>query len=351
MSPQYQRDDNEAFSALKQYLIANYNAKTASGGREVVKRCHICGDSRDPSDAHMYIGLNNGRIVYNCFKCNASGLVDGLFLRNMGCYDPNIIVLAQEQNKKSGGSESPSGNISRVPFTFQHPFFYTTDNEITRKKLEYLEKRLGCMFTIGDAVRFKIVLNLKEFLNANNITKYTRHPDIMEILDKYFIGFLSMDNSFIILRRLVPEGKLPKNIDLRYVNYNIFNLENGGTKFYTVPNYIYINAPLEIHAAEGVFDILSIYNNISPFGTNGLYCAICGKSYNSLLRHLIINYGFMNFNLHLYMDADVSTKDMMRIKDDLKLYGVNIFIHRNIYNNEKDFGVPRDRIIDSISKL
>ena len=38
---------SEAFEALKQYLIDNHNAKIVSGGREILKRCHICGDSRD----------------------------------------------------------------------------------------------------------------------------------------------------------------------------------------------------------------------------------------------------------------------------------------------------------------
>ena len=58
-----QQNTSEAFEILKQYLIDNYNAKVASGGREIIKRCHICGDSRDLSDAHMYIGMRNGIIV------------------------------------------------------------------------------------------------------------------------------------------------------------------------------------------------------------------------------------------------------------------------------------------------
>ena len=86
---------SEAFESLKQYMVENHRAKLVSGGREILKRCHICGDSRDQSDAHMYIGMKNGSIVYNCFKCNAGGVVDGKFLRDMDCYDPNIIFLCQ----------------------------------------------------------------------------------------------------------------------------------------------------------------------------------------------------------------------------------------------------------------
>ena len=54
---------NPAFEALKVYLIKEHNAKIASGGKEIVKKCHICGDSRDPSSRHMYIGLKDGTIV------------------------------------------------------------------------------------------------------------------------------------------------------------------------------------------------------------------------------------------------------------------------------------------------
>lgn len=342
-------NSSEAFEALKEYMVSKYNAKIASGGKEIVKRCHLCGDSRDISSAHMYIGLKNEAIVYNCFKCNSSGIVNGHFLRNMGCYDPNIILLCQDQNSKFTNS-NPYANTFAKFYNSKNVYIPSCSNEFANRKIEYISNRLGHPMTQYEIKRFKIILNLKYFLNFNNIQNYTRHPDMVDLMDKFFIGFLSMDNRYVILRRLVPEGKLPKFIDHRYINYDIFGFGDG-IKYYTIPNEINTTIPLDIHIAEGIFDILSIYMHVAPIGSNGIFSAINGKSYSSLVRFLIVNYGFSGFNLHLYPDADIPNYTMQNIKDDIKLFNVKVFVHRNAYEGEKDFGVSYGRIIDSCTKI
>lgn len=339
---------NEAFEALKQYLIENNKAKLVSGGREILKRCHICGDSRDPSDAHMYIGLKNGSIVYNCFKCNAGGYVDSVFLRNMDCYDPNIIYLCQEQNKASASSNSSYSGILRK-YNARKLMIPISTNEFAMKKIDYIFNRLGYPIDQSFISNFKIILNLKEFLVFNGITKYTRDPNMVDLIDKFFVGFLSMDNRYVILRRLVPEGKLPSYIDYRYINYNIFG-GNDGMKYYTIPTMINTLMPINIHIAEGVFDIISIYLNL-PHTGNDIYAAVNGKTYVSIIKYFMMIYGFMGFNLHIYPDADVSDYEMVKIKNELSMFNIKIFVHRNKSIGEKDYGVSPDRIIDSITEL
>lgn len=347
----YKRETNEAFEALKIYMKENHNAKIVSGGKEILKRCHICGDSRDRADAHMYIGLKDGAILYNCFKCNQSGVVDGKFMRDLGCYDPSIINLCQEQNSKSVNSTgTQSGSLRSIrPKSLMIPIF---SNAFAEKKLRYINIRLGLQLTMYDVAQLKIVLNLKEFLNFNGITQYTRDEGLMDLIDKFFIGFLSADNRYVILRRIVPEGKLPPFIDSRYINYNIFN-SNTGDKFYIIPAMINTLLPISIHIAEGAFDILSIYNNIrKPQGaSNSIYAAVCGKNYRSLVKYFILNCGFISFDLHLYPDSDVSDAEMIKIKNELKDFNVQIFIHRNRAPDQKDYGVSMDNIIDSAYKI
>lgn len=341
---------SEAFEALKEYMVTHFNAKIASGGKEIVKRCHFCGDSRDPSDRHLYIGINKGFIKYNCFKCNARGIVDAKFLRDLDCYDTGLINLCVEQNKPLLYSNSNKyGTLSNLYLkNMVIPLSY---NEFAQKKLEYLSNRLGYIFTSSDAAKFKIVLNLKDFLDINGINNYTRHPDLINLIDMYFIGFLSMDNKYVIMRRLIPEGKLPKQIDTRYLNYNIFGTSDDALKYYTIPTTIDIYKPLDIHIAEGVFDILSIYLNVAPIGGNAIYAAICGKSYLNIVKFFIINYGFMKFNLHLYPDADIDFKQMKMIKNEIDLFGINCFVHRNVAEGQKDYGVQMNQIIDKVTKL
>lgn len=336
---------SEAFEALKEYLIQNYGAKTASGGKEIVKRCHLCGDSRDKTDAHMYIGLKNGIIFYNCFKCNSNGIVNSLFLRNMGCYDPSIIMSIQEQiNQAKNPNNTDFDGIMRS-ISLRDWLYSTRTDQIIERKFDYLEKRIGRRFDVNSARNFKIITDLKEFLFINKITKYTRYPDIMDLLSKYFIGFLSMDNRYIILRRVIPEGNLPKNIDMRYINYNIFNIDEGD-KFYTIPGSICIDRPVQLHIAEGIMDILSVKLNMPDVGGNGIYSAVCGKSYSSLVRYYIIKYGLMNFDLHIYKDNDVNDYTFKHLTNNLSIYNINAYLHKNSYYGEKDFGCPKDRIND-----
>lgn len=343
----FNNSSSEAFEALKQYMIENHRARMVSGGKEILKRCHLCGDSRDPTNAHMYIGVKNGSIVYNCFKCNAKGVVDGKFLRDMGCYDTNIIYLCQEQNKNSSSSNSSYSGGLKIPRpkSLSIPF---SNNAFAHKKLRYICNRLGIPLKTNDINKFKIILNLKEFLNFNGITKYTRNPEMIDLIDKFFIGFLSADNRYVILRRLVPEGKLPTNIDTRYINYNIFG-SNDGMKHYTIPTMVDTLKPISIHIAEGAFDIISIYNHVStPYNyENAIYAAVNGKTYLSLVQHFITIFGLSGFDLHLYPDSDIPNTEMIKIKNEISLFNIQIFVHRNNSPGEKDYGVSSDRIIDS----
>lgn len=344
------RESCEAFEALKVYMRDNYNAKIVSGGREILKRCHICGDSRDPTDAHMYIGFKDGAILYNCFKCNEKGMVDGDFMRNLGCYDPSIIQLCQDQNKKAIKSTmTHSGKLRRQSIkTLQFPI---SNNEFAKKKLDHINRRLGLRFDYTDLIENKIVLNIRDFLEFNGINRFTRNEELIDLLDKFFIGFLSCDNRYIILRRLIPEGKLPQYIDTRYVNYNIF--DSDGKKFFIIPTVIDVLRPISIHIAEGVFDIISIYHNLHKFNgySNAIYAAVCGKNYMSLIEYFIMTYGFISFQLHLYPDNDVDDREMKKICNSLKCFNIDIFIHRNTYPGEKDYGVSIDRICDNIYKI
>lgn len=343
----FNSNTTEAFEALKEYMVQNHDAKIVSGGREILKRCHLCGDSRDLSSRHMYIGLKpNGSIVYNCFKCNAKGVVDGKFLRDLGCYDQGITNLCNEQNQRAESSiESKSGTLRNV-FLKQSPIIPRFDDEFAVKKCQYISKRLGLSINPSSAANLKIILNLKQFLDVNRIPKYTRRPEMMELIDKFFIGFLSMDNSMVILRRLTPEGKLPEFIDHRYIDYNIFGRDDG-VKYYTIPSIINPALPINIHIAEGAFDILSIRLNLCPNESNGMFMACGGKRYAEAIRFIIQSYGFIGFNLHIYPDKDVSDRAMQAIASELHPLNIKVIIHRNTFPDEKDYGVSMDKIKDT----
>lgn len=346
-----QNETIEAFEALKAYMKETRKGKLVSGGKEILKRCHICGDSRDSSKAHMYIGIRNGLLMYNCFKCNSGGVVDAKFLKDIEIEDDRIINVCQEHNSKVIETNSAQfGQLGRG-IKQRHPLIPLSNNEFAQKKLSYISNRMGHLFNTNDAAKFKIILNLKDFLDINGIEKYTRHPDMIDLIDKFFVGFLSMDNRYVMLRRLVPEGKLPEFIDYRYINYDILGSGDDAMKYYIIPNIINLDRPLDIHIAEGAFDILSIYLHVAPMGANAVYAAIGGKSYFNLIKFFIMQYGFLGFNLHIYPDADIDDREFRRIKEILQPFNIPIWIHRNRADGQKDYGVRMDQIIDRKYKL
>ena len=134
------QDDSEAFESLKEYLRIHFNAKVASGGREIVKRCHFCGDSKDQTHAHLYIGYKDGLIRYNCFKCGAKGIVDKRFLYDLGCYDERLVGLITDLNKKLiNPIYTRSGGVNRISALRNIVFPpIKSDDQFAYKKLDYL---------------------------------------------------------------------------------------------------------------------------------------------------------------------------------------------------------------------
>lgn len=341
---------NTAFEALKEFMVQNYGAKVASGGREIVKRCHICGDSRDQSSRHMYIGLKpNGAIVYNCFKCNSSGMVDGKFFRDLGCFNVDMINICNQNNSKV----SPETNSNRSYFyKNRSPILTYREDSGSLNKLAYINNRLGTNFNFDDLRSLKIVLNLYDYLNANGQPKLTRYKDIADQLDQYFLGFLSVDNAFLNMRRLVPKEQVSKYIHERYVNYNVYGLYDNRFRYYIIPGDIDMMRPLRINIAEGPFDILGVkFNTEAGFKTNSIFASIGGKSYINLVKFFLMEYGLINFELHVYVDNDVDNYEVEKIHRLLYPYGNPVYIHRNTFPGGKDYGVAKDHINDSIIKL
>lgn len=340
------------YIALRDYLIENFRAKRAAGGRECVIRCPFCGDSKDPRSAHLYVGHNRhkGTISYHCFKCNTQGDVGLQFFRTLGIYDTTLINPVLEYNQSKGGvinAEIHRGYQSRFSPIEINPIIPIKDTEEYRRKLAYINKRIGGQLTFNDIVGYKIVLNLLDFLSLNGITTYSRHISIMEQLSFGFVGFLSVDSTHVTMRRIVPENKVHESISKRYTNYTI---NEKGTQIYCIRegiNPIYQNA---IMIAEGPFDILSLHYNFMCYMPNKIMFASCGKGVEPVLSYLVNRKRLSLFNsqLHVFIDNDITPYDLMSYKNAASSINLPCIIHRNIFQGEKDYGVPADHIRDFI---
>ena len=326
-------------------------AKIAAGGSELVVRCMLCGDSKNLRHAHMYlkVPMSNSEIsLYHCKKCNSQGIVDDEFLRKLGCYDPNVLVAVAKHNAEV--FKLPQYKQMKAVDIYPLRYPQIEDNKFNRLKLKYINERIGSNFNYNDLIRLKIFVNLLDVIGLNRL-ELTRVEDICRQLTTHFIGFISYDNSFAIMRR-VFNNNLIKNINLRYVNYNIIPKQDDSKRFYIIPTTIDIlnPTPVNIHIAEGVFDILSIYYNLNNCNNSqNIYIVSGGKSYYQALEFILKETGLINYIIHLYPDNDVNNYELNRlIKFRINKLPTTIIVHRNVYKGEKDYGVPKSHIKDSV---
>lgn len=323
------------------------DAIEASGGSEIVCHCKYCLDN-SPGHGHLYIKIPQNKddaILFYCFKCHASGVLNSKTLLDWGIYDAEIAAtldnLSQIRKPSSIG-------YSKQRYQFVN---HVSDVNLANMKLQYINNRLGTNLTFNECLRQKIIFNLKDALDYNNITTFTRSPSIINQLNWSFLGFLSLDNNFVNLRRICDEGIVYESIDKRYITYNINNSQNNNEKFYVLPTSIDLIKlrTVDLHIAEGPFDILSIKYNLR-YNTPGIFAAITGSNYKKLIWTLITTYKIVSFNLHIYPDNDRYGND--DVIDDLAQlfwpYLGSMTVHRNDFPNEKDFGVPLNRINEKI---
>lgn len=328
-------------------------ARLVSGGREINCRCFYCRDSDDERHGHFYINVDlsgNKPSLYNCFKCHAKGVVTPNKLLEWGLFDQDLSIDLARYNKKIMNLSQNMKYNDKAKYYLNN--YNIKDDSLSLLKLNYINNRLGTNLTFQDCIEKKILLNLSDLLATNNV-KLTRHQNIVEQLDKNFLGFISYDNAFINMRNL-DIGEVYITIAKRYVNYNIFDKYDNTCKFYVIPNQINPLSiePIKIHIAEGPFDILSIlYNMNDGIMGNNIYAAATGSGYESLLRFLLLNLQLINVEVHLYPDADIPDYKITRIKKNLFLDKVNFYIHRNTYPGEKDFGVRKEKIKETIIQV
>lgn len=332
-------------------------ARLASGGSQLVCLCPLCGDT----SGHCYVGPfdeDDTPIMYNCFKCNPntqdrSGFVNQAFMNRYNAWLPD------EFNNRSKGTAVRKKRISgRTVFNIEHK--YLTESEETAKKLSYINWRLGLNLSFADTIRLKLILNISDLLNGNQIYEYTRSLSDMHLLDHYFMGAIGVNNNMLSMRNMYLDAFEKKGVKTgllakKYINY-VVNPNMEADKFYVIPTAIDTLQPVNIHVCEGFFDALGIYYNLyDARATNSLFVAGFGKSYEECVTYFLTRTPIVNVNVHLYPDADVPDYALKKSINTIKPCVDSICIHRNVYEDmngkQKDFGVPKNLIRDSCTKI
>lgn len=312
-------------------------------------RCPFCGDSLNLSHAHLSIKIDvesDEPMLYRCLKCSASGIVNETLLDELDlCIDNDAKKELKIFNKRSMRIHKYVNNEIEhfvVP-TYQ-------DNYLNELKLNYLNNRIGSDLNYMQIQSKKILLNVFDFMKINELKSLGNLSySMMKNLNENYIGFLSCNNNCIVFRDITGKQKY------RYFKVIINDKNLNQDTFYSIPNSIplmYTNQ-INVHIAEGTFDIISIQENLIKTNEFNYFYAMCGFGGIVILKYLLHHGINTGINLHIYSDKDKS--DYSHLKYLNKLYITewidNIYIHRNQYKAEKDYGVEKDKIIDSYRKI
>lgn len=342
--------EDKVASALVTLIRKNIKPNYPStDGRSISIRCPYCGDSkRSDTSAHFYVYLDPPYGCH-CFKCSTHvnsfnmELMKDLRLSDTGL--AKELALVQRNYKFTANQTKNTLRFNENQLI--NPVLKGTNNE--KIKLQYLNDRLGTNITMDECrTRYKVILNLKEFFKANEITEYTEDKSIIENLYRYCIGFISYDNNFIIFRSLNE-----KLTNFRYHNYRIFSNFDDSKKFYFIHSSVNIlKNKINIIITEGILDIMGVFTHfykdkIDESKDNYLFVSCNGKSFNLVFKYLA-RLGFLEQNIFIYSDNDVSLNFYRSLIDRNEvLKFANIKVYYNEITNSKgksDFGVPKKQV-------
>lgn len=334
---------NDKSEQLKQLLLHYFSdAKVVSNGKEVVIRCRFCGDSqKDMSARHLYISLGDDDKppMYHCFKCNESGILTQSILTQWNNMIPNGEI--KEVVDKQKPRRYYKNSRSRIIYNIHIPY-HLEKSDKDMMGVEYINKRLGLTLTYDEIYANKIILDPRHFLmmNKNMISTVIKIPDI----DNY-IGFLSADNSAMVLRDITDRSQY------RYRHIRLVK-DNNSLTYYCIPsqvNLMDLTNRVHIRIAEGVFDILGVcYNTNNNNRVQNVYLTSNGKDHMKTIVYAILGLGIINPIVDLYLDNDTEIGMYWEAEKMLNQCRIPIYYHYNRYNNEKDFGVPREQIVDDV---
>jgi ribosomal protein L24E len=335
---------DELHAALKKERKVSYWNSSKS---ELQVRCPYCGDSiKDKTHGHMYIS-NAAPYWFFCQRCESSGVLQGGTLEDLSVFDDELAgrvtreyrAFRRDTSVREGARSILSLKTAKFPkYDFKGSF---------KPKKQYLDDRLAINADRELLRKYKILNSLEDFVILNGMEHLLNDERFAKdcwLVDKYAIGWLSQDNSYASFRFI--GGDFKKRF--KTIGFDRFG---EGSKIYTLRSRLELMAPdIEVVMTEGFFDLASVYNNYyrEKDNLNRVFTAINGKGFN-LFPATLMRMGFLNMNLTIYSDNDISLDDYRYILQEYRYKSIKIVYNK--YEGQKDFGVRPELILPKTFKL
>jgi hypothetical protein len=333
---------------------------------ELNTRCPVCGDSKKSVyHAHLYLNLIAPHKVF-CQRCGyKSPFLTVELLEGLGAAEREAAVYVRQVEKharRTGGGKkkAPSLAAGASRLFIPQPDRTNTDDRLT---IEYIENRLNSSLSEDEIQRYKIITcGLYGFLELNGIDYITIPQREGDRLNETCIGFLSADESYIIFRSM--DDDFVKRGGRRYTNYRIYQDWEGSKSFVCRSDINLSSMNFNVVCSEGIIDLMQIEKTYYPerrWTDNHIGVATCGATHDTILRQLV-TLGLISQTVDLYIDNAVDGHpDKKLIRDAKNIPNTSPFfksreffkfsVYRNMHPNEKDFGVPAERLKRQLVKL
>ena len=135
------------------------NSQFAAGKKELVLRCPYCGHTSSAGKKHMYIGLSKDKpYMFNCFKCEAGGLVNRTFLNLLDIRNEELIQAIDIHNKEMRLSRGNSYSSNRIREPQVAYDAFEVNYNLYPDKVNYINNRLGTNLSVSEMMNMKLSL-------------------------------------------------------------------------------------------------------------------------------------------------------------------------------------------------
>lgn len=308
------QDVYEFKEGFKEKLLSYGQLKRAGSAIQYrMKDCPKCGDMK----WHCYLKIDSSSdepILFHCFKCNSSGIVDQKFIEEIG-------ILNLEVPKFVGGRKLNIGETA----TTKLPSINVTDMDNIEGVCNYIESRVGVRPTLTDLQFFQYIGNPRKY-----VTDYLGIDHIDTIRNRYWF---QMTNGNIIGR-----WKNDNN-DMRWLKYKTNRCRQAGLYRISVPVDLYQD--INVIITEGVMDAIGLYYNYQGC-QNNIYVSVMSSNYNKGIQYAIDRGIFGDsVSIKIFKDSDVPTEKIW-IDNNMRKLFKRIDIYENL--SAKDYGVTPDML-------
>lgn len=335
----------EAKQQFISFLFGRPAYKRAVSHDLYLTRCPFCGDSRTTlNTGHLYILVQpdtNNKMVYYCQKCQEHGIV-GSELVTLLNGDESVMSSVLDINKKGTASSKSYGGEFK-PFNAVIPDIVAPAYV---KKIRYIENRLGITIDEQMIQDLRIIVSPYDFLVSNDIKKIQYKWNMMNCLERDYVGFLSTGGSHILFRDITGTYKLP------WLKYPIFPESKYNHVLYTMSSVVdvFSRDTVTVNLSEGVMDAVGIKQHFYSTTEHDVNIAVCGRNYYATLKWLVSMGIFgSNVNVNFYLDNDQQYNNGKEMEipailvDRVKALFGEVYTYKNLIG--KDFGVTKDKIM------